>query len=190
MSWQQLEKQLNARARDWAALGQAEDEKQAYEAWAARAVPACLDDLEHNLRQRMTTFEHSLRNSLTVTRAAPVRPGMPYVLCLALGLDEVHIHGQWEPGRAPTVHLLKCRKRADRFARLLPIAGGWLLPHESGPRYRIQSFASATSGPAAIDDVTANDTGRDGAMGSGSLSGHEITPDQLLYRALALFTLR
>lgn len=197
MSWQQLEKQLNARARSWAALNQAEQERFAYEAWAATAVPACIDDLEQELRERVLTFEASLRNNLAVTRVVPSRSGMPDVVCLALGPDEVHIHGQWEPGRAPTVHLLKCRKRADRYAQLLPLAGGWLVHSDVGKGYRIQAFTAASPAWATDLDVplapgvrvAATDVGPAGHHGVAPASSDEITPDQLIYRALGLLAL-
>src|SRR5690606_36443107 len=66
----------------------------------------------------------------TIELANPKTAGdrVQRALSLSLALDQVYIHAQWQPGGAPTVHLLWSRRRQQRFCQMVPIAGGRLMP--------------------------------------------------------------
>jgi hypothetical protein len=162
LSWEHLERRLSERAQQCAEQRRVADRIRAYETWAAGVVEQCLHDLEQDLASRLLGFDAETRRSLTVTRLRPSHGGSQHVLCLNFGLDEVHLHGQWQPGQAPTVHLLWSRRRKSRYGHLLSVAGGWLVQNGSSAGYGIRPC----------------DGSRD-----------EISREDLLLRALGLLTI-
>jgi hypothetical protein len=163
-SWQHIEQRLTERVRELSAQEHAAQREFAYREWAAGAVLQCIEDLERGLYSRVAVLGPTLRQTLDIRRLQPSRAeGVQHVVCLGIGGDEVHLHGQWLPGMAPTVYLLWSRKRNNRYCQMVSVAGGWLVPRGNLTGYQLRPQ----------DDP----------------SGNEITTEQLLLRAFELLTI-
>lgn len=163
-SWQHIEQRLTERVRELSAQEHAARRELAYRQWAAGAVLQCIDELERELHSHVAALSLPLRQTLDIRRFQPSRAeGVQHVLCLGIGGDEVHLHGQWLPGMAPTVYLLWSRKRNNRYCQMVSVAGGWLVPRGNLVGYQLRPQDAP--------------------------SGDEITGEQLLLRAFELLTI-
>lgn len=177
LPWDNVARGLAARASTCAVERRAREQALKYQAWASRVVDECLDDLTRDVTERIAHFGASTRHALRVETVHPSRrsaegpQGTARVLCLQLGLDEVHIHGQWQPGSAPTVHLLWSRRRQNRYCQMVPLSGGRLMPLPHAFTDQEGDSADARVGYRIV---------------AGDGSSDELSREQLLFRALGL----
>lgn len=173
LSWDALARSLADRVAENQAERAAREQALRYEAWARWVVGASLDDFASDLTNNLERLGADVRRCLTVELTNPKTAGerVQRALSLSLSLDQVHIHTQWQPGAAPTVHLLWSRRRQQRFCQMVPIAGGRLMPlfHPSDPA------VNRPTGELHGYRIVANDD-----------SSHEVTREHLLLRALGL----
>ncbi len=176
LPWDNLARDLASRARASAEEHEAQARALEYNTWARRIVEVCLEDLEAELHRHLARFDEPVRRSIGITNIHPqhsgafMAGGVQQVMCVHLAQDQVHIHVQWQPGAAPTVHLLWSRRRQRRYCQLVPVTGGRLLP-ESEP---------TTPGAARRLSPTGY------RIRSTDPSGDELTREALIYRALGL----
>jgi hypothetical protein len=176
MSWDNVERGLASRVELHAAERQAREQALKYEVWARHAVDECLDDLTRDLTHRVAHFDEAVRRGLTTKTFYPShlvdseQRGVQRVLSIELALDQVHIHGQWSTGNAPTVHLLWSRRQQNRYCQMVPVTGGRLVPRHSMPKV----------------DGSADNTLVGYRILAGESSRDELSREQLLLRALGL----
>lgn len=191
LPWDALARDLSERVRVLDVERQAQQQALHYQAWARGAVDVCLEDLTRELASGISRLADDVRRNLTVVldtvRLDTVRldcrrsnggqeqGGAQRVLSMALSGDQVHIHGQWRPGSAPTVHLLWSRRRQGRYCQMVPLSGGRLMPVPS---------------PQRAEGLVARPFTRGYRIVAPDGSGHEISSERLIFRALGLLANR